>query len=93
MSATHDTHRWDTPLPLNADLERRSSEARERGDALNQAAEEIGNRLADQLPEADSATRIRALNAAGTYLAHAGRTDDTTIATAVRLGVAAAGCP
>jgi hypothetical protein len=62
-------------------------------DALLAAAEEVGNRLGEQLAGSDSATTARALNAAGTYLLDSGRTDETTIATAVRLGVAAAGCP
>lgn len=60
---------------------------------LYHAAEEIGARLLEQLADTDSATMLRALRAAGSYLADTFRTDETTIAAAVRAGVAAARCP
>jgi hypothetical protein len=62
-------------------------------DALHTAAEEILAGLVEQLPDADTATMARAIGAAEEHLADVGRRDHFTIAAAVRLGVAAAGCP
>jgi hypothetical protein len=39
MSATHDTHNWDTVSGQDSDLERRSRECRERGEALEALAD------------------------------------------------------